>query len=298
VSLQKLSYAELRVTDVDKELEFLTGVVGLEVKSREGDVVYLSCGYDDYVDVVLHPSGTGVANFSIQVDGYDDLDRYADRLHQEGISTSRASERIPGIAHSLIFQLPSGHPMELVTLSDFTQTHLHPALSSQNHSISGVNPIDIDHITLRTPEVKPLAEFLRNVLDFRISEAFSPAPDVWGAAWTRVGEYHHDVAMMTASAPGETLDHLCFTMLSIDHIKAALDSFAQSGYLTETGPGRHGVGGNLYSYIWGPGGNRYEFTAEMPRMINPLAPPRIWTDQLAVFSSWGALPPESFSHGS
>ncbi|WP_028268257.1 MULTISPECIES: VOC family protein [Micrococcaceae] len=298
MSHQKLSYAELRVTDLEKELDFCTTVLGLEEVAREDGQVFLSCGYDDFIDLSLTQGGTGVRNFAIQVDATDDLDHYETRLAAAGVQTSRSKERVPGVEQGLSFQLPSGHDMELVLLSNYTQTHIQPALTKVKKTYGGVNPIDVDHITLRADNVKELAEFLETVLDFRISEAFSPAPGVWGAAWTRVGEYHHDVAMMQKRGEGETLDHLCWTLNNFDHLKVASDYFAQAGYKTETGPGRHGVGGNLYSYMWSPGGNRYELTAEMPRMINTPAAPKIWSDMAAMFSAWGDLPPESFQNGS
>ncbi|WP_170945401.1 VOC family protein [Rhodococcus sp. NCIMB 12038] len=295
---QKLSYAELRVKDLAKELEFATEVLGLEVCSRDGDTVYLRCGYDDYVDLSITQGGTGVKNFAIQVDGQEDLDRMATRLADEGVATETSTDRVPQVEKSLSLQLPSGHDMEFVVLRNNTQTHIQPALTKVKKTYGGVNPIDVDHITLRVEDVKGTAEFLKTVLDFRISEAFSPAPGEWGAAWTRVGEYHHDVAMMQKRHPGETLDHLCWTLVSWEHIKNACDYFAQAGLLTETHPGRHGVGGNLYTYLWSPGGNRYELNAEMPRMVNTPAEPKIWTDLPSMFSAWGDLPPESFTFGS
>lgn len=298
VGLQKLSYAELRVNDLDKEIAFCTDVLGLEEVTRDGDRVFLRCGYDDYIDLSLTQGGTGVQSFAIEVENQDDLDHYAKRLAEVGVSTSTHTDPNPGVQTALALELPSGHGMELVTLRGNAQTHIHPALSKVKKTFGGVNPIDVDHITLRADDIKGLADFLTTVLDFRVSEAFSPAPGVWGAAWTRVGEYHHDVAMMQRRNEGETLDHLCWTLVSWEHIKNACDYFAQAGLLTETHPGRHGVGGNLYTYLWSPGGNRYELTAEMPRMTNAAAEPKIWTDMARMFSAWGDLPPESFARGS
>lgn len=297
--LQKLAHAELRVTDLDAEIGFFTDVVGLEVMHRDGARVLLGCGYDRNVDLILQEGGTGVSRFAIQVDSPADLDHYAQRLEDAGVSVASQSDPIPGVQAGIDFALPSGHAMALVLLHERDQGLLHPALGKVKGGYGGINPIDVDHITLRVDKIKELSEFLASTLDFCISEAVQDAPDHWTGAWTRVGQQHHDVAMRQKTADSdETLDHLCWTLTSFEHLKVAADYFAQAGFKTETGPGRHGVGGNLYSYIWGPGGNRYEMTAEMARLVNRLAPPKIWTDLAGTFSAWGATPPASFAKGS
>ncbi|MGO4690346.1 VOC family protein [Glaciibacter sp. 2TAF33] len=299
MSLQKLAHAELRVTDLDVEIAFLTEVIGLQIMHRDGDRVFFGCGYDRNVDLVIRGGGTGVESFAVQVDSEDDLEHYTRRLEEAGVAVNRMSEPIPDVEAAIEFALPSGHRMELVLQREREQALLHPALTKAKKGYGGINPIDLDHITLRVENIKELSEFLASTLDFCISEAVQSSPGVWSGAWTRVGDQHHDVAMRQ-KRPGadETLDHLCWTLTSFEHLKVASDYFAQAGFRTETGPGRHGVGGNLYSYIWGPGGNRYEMTAEMARLVSRTAPTKIWTDLSGTFSAWGDTPPESFSRGS
>jgi Predicted ring-cleavage extradiol dioxygenase len=297
--LQKLAHAELRVTDLDAEIAFLTDIVGLEVMHRDGDRVFLGCGYDRNVDLVLRSGGTGVVSFAVQVESQGDLEHYAQRLEAAGISVTSQPDPIPGVEAAIEFVVPSGHTMELVLLADREQALLHPALSKVKAGYGGINPIDLDHITLRVENIKELSDFLASTLDFCISEAVQTAPDRWIGAWTRIGDQHHDVAMRQKTPDTEeTLDHLCWTLTSFEHLKVAADYFAQAGYKTETGPGRHGVGGNVYSYMWGPGGNRYEMTAEMARLVNRAAPAKIWTELSGTFSAWGDTPPASFAKGS
>jgi catechol 2,3-dioxygenase len=56
------------------------------------------------------------------------------------------------------------------------------------------------------------------------------------------------------------------------------------------------VGGNVYLFFWAPGGNRYEFSAEMPRV--GAGETKVWTDLPTAFSTWNATPPATFAHGS
>jgi catechol 2,3-dioxygenase len=135
-------------------------------------------------------------------------------------------------------------------------------------------------------------------LGFRISDIFLNADDEWQAAWTRVGELHHDIGLIRCQ-PGASLHHLAWTVDNIEHHKRAADTLAGAGHTLETGPGRHGVGGNLYSYFWTPGGNRYELSAEMPRILGDRSDPLVRNaGDFNAFSAWGAARPDSFTRGS
>jgi catechol 2,3-dioxygenase len=294
MSIQKVAHVEINVDDVERALEFHTEVLGLTELARDNGTVYLGCGIDDTYDVALTNGGSGVSHIGLQVQE-SDLDGYRSRLEGMGVSVQESTDSEPGQAKGLRFTAPSGHVFELVTLAE-RPAYLARAQAKHGRS-KGLAPTDLDHVTLRTSDVKALAEFLGQALDFKVSDVFEPGPGVWAAAWTRVGEYHHDVAMMMG-APNETLDHVAFTMDGIEHLKRAGDLLADAGIPLETGPGRHGVGGNLFSYFWAPGGNRYELSAEMPRTVDPGAEHGVWSDFPVAFSAWGQMPPESFQKGS
>lgn len=298
MAIQKLAHAELRVQDSQRALEFYREVMGLVEIGREGGTVYLGCGLDQNYDLAITQGGTGVAHFAFQVDGEDDLARYRERLESAGIKVEVRNGAEPGQARGIRFGLPTGHQMELVVVED-RRAYLRPCASVSRRR--GVTPNDVDHITLsvHAPNVRRLAEFLRDVLGFYISDIFQPAPGVWAAAWTRVGEYHHDLAILGAQEDaGWSLHHLAWAMDGIDHMKRFADQLADWGLPLEYGIGRHGLGGNLYGYFIEPGGNRFEISAEMPRATNRAAEPVVWTDFPQAASAWGQLPPESFARGS
>jgi len=294
MSIQKVAHVEIRVQDLDASLEFHTEVLGLTELGRDNGTVYLGCGVDESYDVALQEGGTGTARIALQVDE-EALATYKGRLQDMGVDADESTDRGPGQTKALRFTAPSGHVFELVTVPD-RPVYLQPA-RPKHARVRGMSPIDLDHVTLRTQDVKGLVEFLQQALDFKVSDVFEPGPGVWAAAWTRAGEYHHDVAVMMGG-PQETLDHVAFTMDGLDHIKKAADLLAQAEVPLEAGPGRHGIGGNLFAYFWAPGGNRYELSAEMPRTVTPSLPHNVWNDFPKAFSAWGQMPPESFQGGS
>lgn len=299
MAIQKLAHCELRVNDLSKALEYNTELFGLKLMAKQGKTIYLGCGLDKNYDLAITEGGTGIAHMAYQVASDDDLEYYQKRLRDMGVTVRESSDAEPSQKRAISFDLPgTSKPiaMELILPADRPQ-YLHPALSV-NRSIHGVAPLDLDHINLKVPDTKKLAEFLTKGLDFGISDIFQPAPGVWGAVWTRAGEYHHDLAFMRGQNSEETLSHIAFTFENIDHMKRALDILALHELNLEFGLGRHGIGANIYAYFWAPGGNRYELTCEMPRVVDKTAPARIWDDIHTGISSWGLSQPESFIKGS
>src|SRR5712691_894056 len=211
MALQKLAHVEVLIDDVEKALEFHTGVLGLVEVAREDGTVYLGCGADENYDIALTDGGTGVVHFAFEV-SEEELGEWAKRLSDAGVEVEERRDGEPGQARALRFSTPSGHAMELAVLEK-TENYLHPGAPKRTR-LKGAAPLDLDHLTLRAQDVKGLVEFLQGTLDFHVSDVFQPAPEVWGAAWTRVGEYHHDLAVIGTPSPQETLDHVAWAMES------------------------------------------------------------------------------------
>jgi catechol 2,3-dioxygenase len=298
MALQKLTYAHLRVTNIDACIEFHQSVMGLTLLERAADRALFSAGADDEVDLILtEESGrAGAAGFALSADSAEDLDVRARKLKTAGVSWLTASDPLPGISRTLSFDLPSGHHIALALLAK-PPAYLHPSRGPRPRD-RGCALLDVDHITLRIDNgVRRTMDFLREVVGLRSSDIQMLPDGEPMATWMRIGEYHHDVAMF-AGHLGESLDHLAWTAAGIEDIKRMLDLLARHDIKAEAGPGRHGIGGNLYAYFRAPGGNRYELSGEMPRVPHHLAEPVIWTDLAAGFSAWGATHPESFKWGS
>lgn len=300
MALQKLSHATLRVKNLEESVAFHTDVLGLEEIAREDGRVYLTCGTDGTYDVAVTEGGTGVLSFAISADDEEDLVHYRKRVEDAGVAVRESTDSDPGVAKLIEFDLPpQNQKMQIVLLKpELRQHYYNPAQRGTNH-LSGLAPVDLDHITLRVgPDATTTIEFLSTHVDFRASDIVEfPGGEGRLASWMHVGDYHHDVAMF-AGAPHETLDHLAWTIPNMEYMKLMLDQIARGGLSTEAGPGRHGVGSNLYSYFRTPCGNRYELSGEMPRCTDRKAGPKMWTADQQIFSSWGAQFPESFKIGS
>jgi catechol 2,3-dioxygenase len=299
MAIEKLAHAELRVPDIAAAIDYNVNVFGLREMGRVGETIYLGCGFDNNYDLALTPGGTGIAHFAYQVRNEDDLKHYKKRLQDHGIKAEERTDAEPSEKKCIAFDLPATRVpirMELITVED-RPAYFNPA-SSPYRTLKGVGPHDLDHLGLKVQDPKELAIFLEKVLDFKMSDIFMPAPGVYGAVWSRVQEYHHDLAFMGGvGGPTESLDHIAFYFENIDHMKRALDMLALHDLKLEFGVGRHALGANLYAYYWACG-NRYELSAEMPRVVDDSAETIIWNDIKKSMSSWGIQMPESFKTGS
>ena len=288
--VHKFEHAELRVEDLDAATEFYTDVIGLTKIDSKDSTHYLGTGYDENYDVALTEGRSGVAHFAVRVDDVDDIDHYEARLADAGVETARvdgADE--PGQAKGLRFDLPCGARMELVTVEDRRYTHTNETPGGNR---GGVSPVDVDHITLASTDAERDAQFLVDNLDFNISSVVTDGEE-WEGAFTRRGDYHHDIAFLPNSDEERTVHHMAWEVRSIDHMKAFIDRLSQHGTDLELGIGRHYAGDNIFSYFWTPGGNRIELTAEMAT-IDPQAEPEYVPFEQAL-SAWGPLEfPPSF----
>lgn len=291
VGLQKIEHVKLAVTDLEASLEFYTEVIGLTVIKEGDETVYLSTGHDANFDVALVDGGTGLEHFAVRVADEEELNRYTHRLEENGIGWTETHGTEPNQTAGVRFSLPSGVGMELVSVADRQYRH---ALDPSHH-VPRVCPLDLDHVTLHLLDVKPNAEFLSNVLDFRLSDLRKTDQGFWRQAFLRFGDYHHDVAMFASSNRDDTLHHIAWTMGDIAHLKSFCDHLAGAGYQLEVGLGRHNAGSNLFVYCRGPGGNRHEFCAEGATLDQ--STPTAYEDRTDVdaVSAWGGLtPPASF----
>lgn len=289
----RYEHAALGVDDLEQALDFYTGVFGLKEIARDGDAVFLGCGYDDNFDLCVRPGGAALDSFALRMPDADALDAASARLSGAGVETSASTDPGPGIEAAIAFSAPTGHRLELVVVGD-RRYHVPSAPAKLP---AGLGPLDADHINLMAGDVKGLIDFLSSALGFRLSDAIEPEAGFWVAAWTRLGAAHHDVGVFFTESD-KTLHHLAWTCASVEHMKMLADRLAAAGMRLELGLSRHPVGSNLYAYFWAPGGHRFELTAE-GAILDDSTPPRTWKDMGETLDAWGtAIPPESMFVGS
>lgn len=293
--LQRIEHACMGVEDLETAVAFYTEAMGLVELGRESETVYLGCGRDENYDLAVKEGGTGLEHVAVRASGVDVVDQYEGRFADEGVPAERTDGAEPGQTAGIRFELPSGVSMEIVAVEDVGYQHF-----ERTHRLRGGQaPADVDHVQFLTPNLTEDLEFLRDVVGFAVSETAGPRDDP-EIAFARCNTFHHDVALKSTTALGESdeasLHHVAWGFDGIDHLKRFVDGVVSAGCSIERGIGRHHGGNNIYAYFWEPGGNRFELCTEMA--VVRTTEPAHSEDYESATTAWGPPAPESFARGS
>lgn len=237
----------------------------------------------------------------VRVGTADVVDDYGARPLRANVESECVDGNEPKQETGVRFELPTGVPMEVVTVTD----EAYPRSNRSSNARAGHVPSPIDHVQLFTPDVRLFTpdmdgdlEFLRDAIGLHVSDVAGPLDDL-GVAFARCNTLHHDVAKRAMPPEGPdhaSLHHVARGFDDVAHTKAFLDTVRGRGTEFERRIGRHNAGNNLYAYIWEPGGNRFELCAEMA--VVKTDEPNHAEDYETATTAWGPEAPEPFDVGS
>lgn len=292
--LQRIEHVGIHVGDVDGAVEFYTNAMGLVEVARADDTVYLGTGLTENFELAVTEGGTGIEHFAVRAADTDVVDDYEARLLRANVESERVDGNEPNQETGVRFELPTGVPMEVVTVTD----EAYPHSNASSNARAGHAPSSIDHVQLFTPDIDADLEFLRDAIGLHVSDVAGALDDL-EVAFARCNILHHDVALKAMPPEGPdhaSLHHVAWGFDDIAHMKVFLDTVCGRGMEFERGIGRHNAGNNLYAYIWEPGGNRFELCAEMA--VVKTDEPNHVEDYETATTAWGPEAPESFDVGS
>ena len=113
-----------------------------------------------------------------------------------------------------------------------------------------------------------------------------------GGVWLHINADHHVMALIDKGYAH--FHHLAFDVVDIGQMRAALDHLGRHGRWLGWGPTRHGVGGNIASYVRIVEEACFvELYCDMEQ-LEPEHEPRRWPDDRFSSNTWGPLPPRSY----
>ncbi len=108
-------------------------------------------------------------------------------------------------------------------------------------------PHKLGHVAFFVKDVKKVTDFYCDVLGFRVSDWMG---DFF--SFLRCGTDHHTINLM--QDPENRHFHTAFELRDWGHMLTACDTLSLNGYKLLWGPGRHGIGHNLFTYHRAPNG--------------------------------------------
>lgn len=145
-------------------------------------------------------------------------------------------------------------------------------------------PGRLQHFVCASSQTIAMMEFYRDVLGFIESDRVVDNDGDLSSSFVRSDAEHHSFAVFRAPQPGP--DHHAYEVPNWNAIRDWADHCGDLEIPLWWGPGRHGVGNNLFFMIEDPDGYKVEFSAELELMTDS-QPYREWPHGPRALNLWG-----------
>jgi catechol-2,3-dioxygenase len=293
IPVKRLGHVTFETADLEQQIAHYSSVVGLTVSTQDKQKAILATHLGEEVVVLERGDAPRCRALSLHVDPSVDLAAAARELSAKGIKSERRRDITPNMHDVLVFEDPNGTRVELFSDSG----KLPPTEASH-----GAAPIKLGHIAFMVRDAQQMVDFYTSMLGFRVSDW---AGDFF--AFLRCGPDHHTVNFLRGDE--QRLHHFAFELRDWAHVQKACDHFGEKDVEIVWGPGRHGIGHNIFVYHFDPEHRVVEFYTELDQMKDEAAGyfeprpwhkdkpqrPKVWTDFKAARLTWGPPPTPAYS---
>ena len=292
IKVRRIGHASFTTPDVDRQVAYYTDIMGLTLVDETPQAAYLASTIDHHSVVIRHGEAPLCVGLAFQVAPSTDLGEFEKQIKAHGLATQRMKDAEPGIPDMVVFENPAGTKMMV-----FNER----ASSPQKFNDKGVVPTKLGHVAFNVIDVQKVVKFYIDVLGFRVSDWMG---DFF--AFLRCGPDHHTINLVDSKRI--RLNHIAFELRDWAHIQSACDFLSRNGYPLIWGPGRHGIGHNIFAYHRDPDGQVVELFCELDRIHDedlgwyeprpwhrdrPQAP-KVWAKDPTAANLSGILPPPGF----
>jgi catechol 2,3-dioxygenase-like lactoylglutathione lyase family enzyme len=287
IGVKKISHATYETPDLDRQIEYYTDVIGLTLTAREKDGAFLASTLDHHSVVLRKGDHARCVQIGFQIGLDDDLGAFDKQVAAHGIKTQRKADPEPSIGEMVTFEDPKGTVIEVFKRAD---------TPPQKFPNKGIVPHKLGHVAFFTKDVKKTTDFYCDVLGFRVSDWMG---DIF--SFLRCGPDHHTINLMQDEQNRHY--HTAFELRDWGHMLTACDYLSLNGYKLLWGPGRHGMGHNLFCYHRAPNGLITELFAQLDQMNEELGyfeprpwhrdrpqRPKVWPVDIEAANFWGIMP--------
>ncbi len=292
IQVSAIGHATFETPDLGRMLDYYQQVLGLVLVDRRGDTAYLASPLDYHSVVLKQGALARCAQITLQVPQNTDLADAAKLLTANGVSPEIKSDSEPSTAEMISFDGPEDIRVALIR---------ERAVSQKARPSAGIGPRKLGHIAFNVHDVQGGVDFFVKLLGFRVSDWMG---DFF--AFLRCGPDHHTVNLLHGKK--NKMHHIAFEARDWDHIKSACDFLGKQKIPLIWGPGRHGVGHNIFIYHHTPDGQIMELYTELDQMTdeasgafdprpwhedNPQRP-KVWQPGPQTSNIWGIPTPQLF----
>jgi catechol-2,3-dioxygenase len=278
IELHRIDHVALRVADLDEAAARWAAQFGLTVRDRREDRVRLSCDDEPYSLELIVGDAPGLDHVAYELAVGCSLEQARAHLEAYGATV----EDVPG---ALMTADPDGNGVALVPFREPVSRFVPQARPAAGTTVG--HPRKLGHVNFLTGALDDQLRFYSDALGMRITDWLGD-----GGVWLHVNSDHHVMALIDR---GYThFHHLAFELVDIGQMRTALDHLGRHGRWLGWGPVRHGVGGNIASYVRIVEEECFvELYCDMEQ-LQADHEPRRWPDDRYSSNTWGPLPPRSY----
>lgn len=278
IELRRIDHIGLRVADPEEASRRWSMQFGLAVRERLDDRVRLSCDDEPYCLELIAGGRPGFDHV-----GWELAERVS--LAEAGAHLRDFGAGVDAVDGILLSADTDGNGLEILPYRA-PASRLVPHARPHAGALPG-HPRKLGHVNFLTGSIQDQLQFYTEGLGMRLTDWLGD-----GGVWLHVNNDHHVMALVDKGH--SHLHHFAFDVVDFGQMRMALDHLGRHGRWLGWGPTRHGVGGNIASYVRILEEECFvELYCDMEQ-LEADHQPREWPDDRFSSNTWGPLPPRSY----
>ena len=265
MSVMRLGYVHMRVTDMAEAKNHYANLLGLYEMKAQGNRVWYK-GWDEWNhhSVVLEEGGVGVIKYGFKVEYEDDIAKIEKNAQDFGATVERMSAgENPEVGDGIRIHTPSEHVFEVYhhMTEVSTEVGTHNPDAFPRHLV-GIGAPCLDHSLLSCDDPALMEKFFIATFDYFTTERVATSLDADAdtiAVWMTNNNIYHQMAVLKGPQAG--IHHFAFRLEDWNEVLHAADLMAIDDVPIDIGPTRHGITRGKTVYFFDPSGNRNEVFA-------------------------------------
>ena len=274
IELHRIDHVCLRVAELDEAAGRWSAQFGLTARAPG----LLACDDEPYCLELIEGAPAGLDHVAYELSRGCSLDDADAHLRAFGAEVQRDA----GGLHTVD---ADGNGIQILAYRE-PESRLVPHARPAGEAPLG-HPRKLGHVNFLTGRLDEQLRFYTEALAMHVTDWLGD-----GGLWLHINSDHHVMALIDKGTAH--FHHLAFDVVDIGQMRTALDHLGRHGRWLGWGPARHGVGGNIASYVRIVEEECFvELYCDMEQLQSDHKPRR-WPDDRYSSNTWGPLPPRSY----